>query len=573
MEFNFLIFPAPKFDNQKRHNMENIIWIPIEEEKPKFDKIIKIKKNIFGKKTKLEVKMTESNISLYKKENSEESNKNKKFQIKNEKINLFHLKKNESSEIEPEKDFISIKKINKSILLSKIDLDNKMIKKNYKSDDYFKTSCFYNESFTLKKKNFEVSQICQNSFANKINGNNNFSNNLNKMVIDNNKKKEKNKNKKKIIFNQSIQKNDENFFKKETERKKQKEFEKIHKKVKINEIYEEKINEIYEKKLNKILTSKNISKANLFQSSQKKYFHNCSSKNPHNFENCKKINCAAYKILSNCKKYEIDNYKKIITYKKTKYEKNSKINNLTLSEINKNLKIHRQKIIYSIPCLFINCPEEKNKNKLIIFLHANGEDLIGLKPFLKLLSKMLQISILCPEYAGYSFYQNAKPSEKRIKLDNLCIVKYAMEFLKYEPDSIILIGRSLGCSFALDLANYFVFHSLILIAPFYSIKNLVYDKFGNFGKIIVKNSFDNFNLIKELCLPVMFVHGTEDKMIGSKHSRELFNLSQNCFSVFFEVKNMSHNVKYMKKDLLNPFKEFYMFLNTVGYNHVFLGDY
>lgn len=99
-------------------------------------------------------------------------------------------------------------------------------------------------------------------------------------------------------------------------------------------------------------------------------------------------------------------------------------------------------------------------------------------------------------------------------------------------------------------------------------KNLVYDKFGSFGKIIVKNCFNNFEVVEELCLPVVFIHGTDDRMIGSEHSKMLWERMGDGFGVFFEVEGMRHGVRYLKKDFLDPVKDFYRFLNQQGYNPV-----
>ena len=59
-----------------------------------------------------------------------------------------------------------------------------------------------------------------------------------------------------------------------------------------------------------------------------------------------------------------------------------------------------------IPCLFI--PGRKN-NKLIVFFHANGEDISSAYEFISTIGNEVNISILAMEYQGYSIY-SGKPN-------------------------------------------------------------------------------------------------------------------------------------------------------------------
>ena len=57
----------------------------------------------------------------------------------------------------------------------------------------------------------------------------------------------------------------------------------------------------------------------------------------------------------------------------------------------------------AIPCFYYQ--DFKHTNKLLVYFHGNGEDIIGCSTFLKSLSNSLAISVLAIEYPGYSLYE------------------------------------------------------------------------------------------------------------------------------------------------------------------------
>lgn len=184
--------------------------------------------------------------------------------------------------------------------------------------------------------------------------------------------------------------------------------------------------------------------------------------------------------------------------------------------------VHKAQITHSVPCLYFKMKECNNPDKLLIYFHANAENLCTVPSFLKNLSKYLGMPVLCPEYAGYSYYKNAQPSEDKILNDLKSVMNYVINFLGYTSTNIIILGRSLGCSFALDIAKYYNIHSCILISPFYNMKTLVYDMFGKVGSMIMKNCFKNSKKIQKVCCPTLIIHGQVDKMVKNKHGRGLF---------------------------------------------------
>lgn len=55
------------------------------------------------------------------------------------------------------------------------------------------------------------------------------------------------------------------------------------------------------------------------------------------------------------------------------------------------------------------------------------------------------------EYRGYGIYKKKHASEKKIYKDAENLYKYVIKDLKFKPENISVIGRSLGSAIAIHL--------------------------------------------------------------------------------------------------------------------------
>lgn len=120
------------------------------------------------------------------------------------------------------------------------------------------------------------------------------------------------------------------------------------------------------------------------------------------------------------------------------------------------------------------------------------------------------LNVLAMEYCGYGLYSDDESNENNIKRDSKSLIGYIVDELNFHPSKIILCGRSIGCHFAISLAKYFPVHSLILIAPFSSIKQFVRDWFGKLCEILIRDSMSNICLAKFITCPTLIIHGELD---------------------------------------------------------------
>ena len=114
------------------------------------------------------------------------------------------------------------------------------------------------------------------------------------------------------------------------------------------------------------------------------------------------------------------------------------------------------------------------------------------------------------------------PTEKGIYNDGQTVYDYVVNKLDYKPDNIVLLGRSLGSTVAVDVASHNNIGRLILVSPVSSGKEVA--KITPFSPIsfIALNCFDNKSKIKKVNCPVMIIHGKNDRTIPIVMGQSLY---------------------------------------------------
>jgi len=174
----------------------------------------------------------------------------------------------------------------------------------------------------------------------------------------------------------------------------------------------------------------------------------------------------------------------------------------------------------------------------IIYSHGNAEDLGLVRPWLKELSA-LGFNVLGYDYQGYGT-SGGKPTEKNSYADIEASYQYLTDEINIDPKKIILYGRSVGAGATIELAQKYPSAGLILESSFASafrarinIPLLPFDK------------FDNLRKIKNIQIPVMYIHGVEDQIIPLWHSQRLMQITPKVESYLW-VEGAGHNDLYFK---------------------------
>ncbi len=159
----------------------------------------------------------------------------------------------------------------------------------------------------------------------------------------------------------------------------------------------------------------------------------------------------------------------------------------------------------------------------MIIAHGNAELIDHWLPIVSDIREM-GISVLLVEFPGYG-RSEGKPSEA--SLTETFITAYDSLISKPEVDAarIVLFGRSVGSGVICALAGARPSAAMILMSPFRSVSSLASDYY--LPGFLAKDRFDNLDLIKSYNNPVLFVHGSRDRIIPYKHSQKLLAASRN----------------------------------------------
>ena len=158
----------------------------------------------------------------------------------------------------------------------------------------------------------------------------------------------------------------------------------------------------------------------------------------------------------------------------------------------------------------------------MIIAHGNAELIDSWLPIVNEIRK-LGISVLLVEYPGYG-RSEGEPGET--SLTETFIAAYDSLISKPEVDAarIVLFGRSVGSGAICALAGARPSAAMILMSPFSSISSMASDYY--LPGFLVKDTFDNLSLIKSYNNPILFVHGSRDRIIPYKHSQKLLAASR-----------------------------------------------
>ena len=180
----------------------------------------------------------------------------------------------------------------------------------------------------------------------------------------------------------------------------------------------------------------------------------------------------------------------------------------------------------------------------MIIAHGNAELIDYWIPIVRHIREM-GISVLLVEYPGYG-RSEGKPDEA--SLTETFITAYDSLLSKPEVDSarIVLFGRSIGTGVICALAGARRSAAMILMSPFSNISSLASDYY--LPGFLAKDRFDNLDIIRSYDKPVLFVHGSRDRLIPYKHSKKLLAASPNGQLITYDK---GHN------DLIDDWKLFW----------------
>ena len=170
-------------------------------------------------------------------------------------------------------------------------------------------------------------------------------------------------------------------------------------------------------------------------------------------------------------------------------------------------------------------PAENPGDRTLLYLHGSalniGANITHARRF-----HQLGFSVFLISYRGYGKSDGTFPTEAQVYADAQAAWTYLIEQKGIDPKAIFIYGHSLGGAVAIQLAiDNPAAGGLIVEAAFTSIADMArrIPKYRIFPlELIVHERFDSIEKVGRLQPPVLYIHGTDDKLVPSEMSSELY---------------------------------------------------
>jgi len=168
-------------------------------------------------------------------------------------------------------------------------------------------------------------------------------------------------------------------------------------------------------------------------------------------------------------------------------------------------------------------PAEEDR-AAVLFCHGNAGNISGRLAMLELLHD-LGLSTLIFDYRGYG-KSDGTPSEEGTYLDGQAAWHHLTKVRGYEPNRIMLFGRSLGGGIASRIAVENKPAALVLMSTFTSLPAIGQEAYPYMPvKLLSRYRYPVLTNLHRVDAPVLVMHGRDDEVIPYHHGEELFTAS------------------------------------------------
>jgi fermentation-respiration switch protein FrsA (DUF1100 family) len=180
----------------------------------------------------------------------------------------------------------------------------------------------------------------------------------------------------------------------------------------------------------------------------------------------------------------------------------------------------------------------EGSEKLLIYFHGNAGNIYHRLSDLQQLQSF-GVNIIGVSYRGYG-KSDGSPSEAGIYLDGKAVYQHAVERLGFSAGNIIILGRSIGSTAAVDLAQGKKLHGVILVTPLSNGKEQATASGLGMISAFAGESFDNLTKIENLKSPLLVIHGTDDYVVPFTMGKAIYDRA-NVKKAFIKVDGAGHN--------------------------------
>jgi fermentation-respiration switch protein FrsA (DUF1100 family) len=177
----------------------------------------------------------------------------------------------------------------------------------------------------------------------------------------------------------------------------------------------------------------------------------------------------------------------------------------------------------------------------LLFFHGNAGNLYDRLDNVALLVHS-GFNVLIMDYRGYG-KSGGRPSEAALYADGLAAYRHLIEQRGSDPSRIVLFGRSLGSTVAVELGTREDAGAVILESAFTSAYDLARVHYGWLPGMLLRSlthEFDSLSKVPGLRAPVLYVHGDRDSIVPVEMGRRLYAASPDP-KEWYELRGAGHN--------------------------------
>jgi len=173
----------------------------------------------------------------------------------------------------------------------------------------------------------------------------------------------------------------------------------------------------------------------------------------------------------------------------------------------------------------------------LIFFHGNAGNIGGRLGKIDLFHHM-GLNVLIIDYRGYG-NSEGHPTEQGIYDDATATYDYLLQRDDMQGQNVISYGASLGGAVAIDLAVQRTVSCVIVDSAFSSAADMAKRIYPFIPSFLIKTKMDSLSKIKNISVPVLFIHSIEDRTVPIALGKKLYDAAPGQ-KEFIEITG-SHN--------------------------------
>jgi len=184
--------------------------------------------------------------------------------------------------------------------------------------------------------------------------------------------------------------------------------------------------------------------------------------------------------------------------------------------------------------LYLRQPAAQSKG-IVLFLHGNAGNV---ETWFTHADFWLTTGydVLMPDYRGFGKSTGKIESEAQLNDDVLRAWDYVAH--NYKDKKKVFYGRSLGTGLAAKLATQTPADLVVLVSPYASMTAIAQEYYPWVPDFILRYPLATDQLLPQLNTKILLLHGTNDKLISSEHSKRLVKLNPHARLV--EIEGADH---------------------------------